>query len=57
VARNFDSEAGLARVKLNGVWGYVNKNGDILYVKESTTFDDFFNGLAQGEIKDKKGLL
>jgi hypothetical protein len=54
VTRNFDSEAGLARVKLNGVWGYVNKKGEIMYVKESTTFDDFFNGLAQGETKDKK---
>lgn len=54
VARNYSSEAGLARVKLNGAWGYVNKKGEIMYVKVSTTFDDFFDGLAQGETKDKK---
>jgi len=50
---NFDAESGLARVKTGSEWGYVNKEGKVLRIKDSTVWEDFSEGLALG----KKGGL
>jgi hypothetical protein len=57
VARNFDAEAGLARVKINDNWEYVTTKGEIIQIKDTKSFDDFFDGLAMGEKNDKKGFF
>lgn len=50
--KDFDAASGLARVKKNGQWSYVNKSGEILKI-DSESFGDFSEGLADG----KKGGL
>jgi hypothetical protein len=54
VGGNFDSESGMARIKTGSEWGYVNKEGNVLRVKESTVWEDFADGLAMGK---KDGLF
>jgi len=46
-AKDFDKLSGMARVKLKGKWGYVNKAGVFLKV-DTEKWGDFQNGLAKG---------
>lgn len=54
VGGNFDAESGMARIKTGSEWGYTNKEGNVLRVKESTVWEDFADGLAMGK---KDGLF
>lgn len=51
--KDFEKVSGLARVKKDDQWCYVNKSGKILYVNDATAWGDFSEGLADG----KKGGL
>jgi hypothetical protein len=55
--KNYDSEAGLARVKTAETWAYVGTTGDIMYVKDSESWDDFYCGLARGKKGGKFGFF
>lgn len=46
---NFDKESGLARVKTSSGWAYVDKDGKILRVDETSVWEDFSDGLALGK--------
>lgn len=54
--KNFDSESGLARIKMGDKWAYVNKAGEIIYVNDTDAWGDFSNGLAEGKRNDKRGF-
>lgn len=54
VAKNFDPVSGLARIKENGNWAYVNKKGEIINV-ETEVWGDFSDGLAKGKKDGKIG--
>ena len=54
--KEFESESGLARVKVGEQWAYVSKAGEILYVKDTEKFEDFSNGLALGKKGEKFGF-
>ena len=48
---------GLASVKLNDKWGFLNKGGkEIIYLKYDYA-EDFRNGLARVETNDKYGYI
>jgi len=51
--KNFSPGSGMARVKLNGDWTFVNSNGEIANITDADTFGDFSDGLAYGK---KNGL-
>lgn len=53
---NFNPESGIARIKMNNDWGYVNKEGKINYVKDADIWGDFGNGLAPGRKNGKFGF-
>ena len=53
-AGNFDKESGLARVKTDSEWGYVNKEGNVIRKTDTSVWEDFSNGLAMGK---KDGLF
>lgn len=53
VGKEFDAKSGLARIKQDNEWGYVNKKGEILAVFDTESWGDFSEGLAEG----KKGTL
>jgi len=55
-AKNFDSESGMARVKVGDKWAYVNKTVEITYIKDSQIIEDFSNGLARGKKNEKIGF-
>ncbi len=57
VAKNFGDESGLARIKSGDKWGYVNKSGEISYLKDTDIYEDFFDGLARGRKNEKFGFL
>ncbi len=53
-AKNFDPVSGIARVKENGAWGYISKDGEKLKLNIQTeVYGDFKDGMAKGR-KDKK---
>ncbi len=52
--KDFESESGLARIKKDDQWAYVNKQGVIVYIKDTDLYGDFSNGLATGR---KNGLV
>ncbi len=54
-AKKFDNESGMARVKLKGKWGYVNKKAEFLKV-ETEKWGDFKDGLAKGKKGDFVGF-
>lgn len=54
-AKNFDPVSGLARVKTANGWAYVNKSGEMLFVKDTQTWGDFYDGLAKGKKEGKTG--
>ena len=47
----------MARVKVGDKWGYVNKTGEVMYVKDTEVWGDFSEGLADGKVGDKKRFL
>lgn len=57
VAKNFDPESGLAVVKVDGLWGYINTEGKISFFNESEKENDFSNGLAIGNKGREVGFL
>jgi bifunctional DNA-binding transcriptional regulator/antitoxin component of YhaV-PrlF toxin-antitoxin module len=56
VGKEFDKEAGLARIKLDGRWGYVNRSGKITYVSDTEWWSDFSEGLAEGREGGMRGF-
>jgi hypothetical protein len=56
-ARSFDPESGLAMVKANNQWGYVDVEGNIKIFNETDKTYKFSNGLAIGRKKGKVGFL
>ena len=55
VAKNFDPVSGLARVKKEGVWFYVDKTGNTMNIDDTETWGDFNDGLARGKKEGKTG--
>ncbi len=54
-AKNFDPISGLARVKTNGKWAYVNKTDEIINMDDTESWGDFSEGLAKGKKGGKTG--
>ena len=54
-AKDFDPVSGMARVKNETSWGYVNKNGEPLNIT-TETYGDFYEGLAKGRVDGKFGF-
>lgn len=54
--KEFDKTSGLARVREGESWGYVNKSGEMMYVKDAQAWGDFSEGLSDGKKGDKKGF-
>jgi len=55
--RNFDKISGMARVKLDGQWAYVNRGGTILRIRDTKKYGDFHDGLALGKKGGKYGYF
>lgn len=55
--KEFDKESGLAKVKKGDTWGYVNKQGEVTYVKDTDLWGDFADGLAEGRKGGKVGFF
>ncbi len=55
-AKEFDPSTGLARVKKGDTWGYVNKSGEFINVKDTDLWSDFSEGLAEGRKGGKVGF-
>jgi hypothetical protein len=55
--KDFDPSTGLARVKVGDTWGYVNKKGDVTYVKDTSLWGDFSDGLAEGRKNEMVGFF
>lgn len=53
VAKDFDAKSGLARIKFEDQWAYVNKSGEIIKVTDTEVWKDFSEGFA---IARKDGL-
>ncbi len=53
-AKDFDKISGLARVKQNNRWNYVNISGNIRHMSDTELWGDFYDGLAKGR---KGGLI
>lgn len=56
VVKAFDEVSGMARVKKEDAWYYVNQNGEALMI-DSDHFWDFSEGLCQGEKNDLRGFF
>jgi len=54
-AKDFDPVSGLARVKLDGNWAYVNKEGKIIRIDDTESWGSFNEGLAKGKKDGKTG--
>jgi len=54
-AKNFDPVSGLARVKTDGKWAYVNKTGEIVNMDDAESWGNFNEGLARGKKGGKTG--
>lgn len=57
VANAFDLESGLAMVKVDNKWGYVDRKGNISFFEETTKTFSFSEGLAIGRKNGKIGFL
>lgn len=55
-AKDFDPVSGLARVKNEGGWTYVNKNGETISVA-TDSYGNFSEGLARGKKNGKTGYF
>lgn len=56
-AKDFDSESGLARVRVEKTWAYADTVGNIKYFKISEIPFDFSEGLARGKKDGKIGFF
>ena len=54
--KNFDKSSGLARVKYQDKWAYVTMDGEMVYVKDTEVWGDFYDGLAKGKKNGKLGF-
>lgn len=54
-AKDFEAESGVARIKKDAQWGYVNKSGEIIYV-DTELWGDFSQGLCKGRKGDLFGF-
>lgn len=55
--KDFDSSTGLARVKLDGKWFYVDKSGATVNAPGMTEiYGDFYNGLSKGRVDGLAGF-
>ncbi len=57
VAKDFDKESQMARIKMEEKWAYVNKSGEILFLKDVQDLGDFSEGLAKGKKNNKVGFF
>jgi hypothetical protein len=57
LAKNFDPESGMARIKVNEKMGFVNKKGELLFVNDAEDIGDFTNGLCWGRKNEKTGFV
>ncbi|MDH4090494.1 MAG: WG repeat-containing protein [Cyclobacteriaceae bacterium] len=57
VAKDFEAESGLARIKTGDTWGYVSKTGEVVSAGDTDIFEDFSDGLARGRKDGKFGFL
>lgn len=55
--RDFDMDSGLAMVKVNGKWGYVDKQDNVKFFEESEKPYIFSEGLTIGKKNGKIGFL
>jgi hypothetical protein len=55
--KDFSPESGIARIKTADTWAFVNKAGEIIYKKDTDTYEDFSDGLSRGKKKDKFGYF
>lgn len=55
--KNLDPSCGLARIKKDDKWGYVNLSGEILYMTDTELWEDFMGGLARGKKNGKFGYF
>jgi hypothetical protein len=53
-AKDFSPHDGLARVEMNGRWGYVNEYGEMMYLENTEIIGTFYEGLCKGR---KDGLV
>ncbi len=56
-ANDFSPHDGLARVELDGRWGYVNEYGEMMYVDDSEIIGTFYEGLCKGRKDDLVGFF
>jgi hypothetical protein len=55
-AKDFDAESGMARIKKDDGWAYVNKEGEVMNMV-TETYGDFSEGLAVGKKNGKVGYF
>ena len=53
----FDPESGMAMVKVDNKWGYVDMEGNISFFEQTEKTYSFTNGLARGRKNGKVGFL
>ena len=53
----YDFYGGLALVKLNGKWGYINKKGEEVISLKYDTISSFSDGLARIKLNEKYGCV
>ncbi len=56
-ADDFDPESGLARVKKDLVWGYVNMEGEFMELEKTNIYKNYHEGLCIGRKNGKFGFL
>jgi hypothetical protein len=57
VAKDFDEETGLARIKSGKDWAYVRKDGSKVTLSGTDIYEDFFDGLARARQDGKFGWM
>ncbi len=53
----FSFSEGLARVKTNGKYGFIGKDGQVRIRLQYDFSGEYYNGVAEVEIRDKWGLI
>ena len=54
--KEFEKVSGIVRVKVNGKWAFINKNGDFKKLYDGEDLDDFSEGFAAGQRNGKFGF-
>lgn len=55
--KNFGVESEIAQVRVNTIWTYIDKQGNILYPYLADRFDDYSEGFAKASSNKKVGFL